>query len=373
MTSQRETNDFRSWKTTFVGLSQLGDIPDNGSLKRHLQDPETIKQLASPLSPFSTPNSHTKSSFETKTSAINISPLSQGRYDIKELQEDSLWLSKEAKIDEIAALRIVVLEWQTRPLNRLLQCSSYDEITKLGRTIGSSSLQTSFSISRSSISNEQAALVGDKQLFDSSQSRRLRLLYIYLSERLYILKVSEWVVFGALYEASLHKISESSERLESDLPDRLGWAEELGNDILSAWNLNGVARENGKNFIVNAVDALQSRVENLEKGQEWLHDDELKEDVELVWGRNQLLEIIQIMQLILTLLNASTKLTRADTFLAWFKFMGKHDFFQTFKPVSVKMCKTLICTNKCSSHWRVFKTYTTFPCNRSLRLFPLRC
>lgn len=360
-TSQWGTDDFRSWKTSFVGLSQLGDIPDNGSLKKHLRDPETIKLLARPLSPYSTPTAHTKSSFETKTSAINISPLAQGRYDIKELQEDSLWLSKETKIDEIAALRIVVLEWQTRPINRLLLGSPSDVVPQLGRTTGDSSLRTSLSISRSSISDKQSVLMGDNQSFDSSQARQLRLLHIYFSERLYILKVSEYVVFGALYENSLRTISESNGGSKAKSPDKLGWAEELGDEIFSAWNMNGVVQESGENFLVTAVDALQSRIKNLENGPDWFHGDDLREVVELAWGVNQSLEMIHIMRLMLTSLNFSTQLTRADAFLAWFRLMGKFDFFQPFNPVSVKLRKTSIqplCTNDCSSHSRVLEAYT---------------
>lgn len=261
------------------------------------------------------------------------------------MQEDSLWLSKETQIDEIAALRIAILEWQTRPADRLLYGSPDDDGPSLSSGTSSTLFQPSLSIPRSSILGKQLPFGGDNRSLDSSQARRRKLLYIYFSERLYILKVSEHVVFCTLPETSSSARPQPDERLEGKVPDRSGWVEELGNKILDAWNLNAVAKEKSRSFIVTAVDALQSRIENLERGCEWLHDENLKGEFEVAWGRNQVLELIHIMRLILSLLNASTKLSQADIFLAWFRFMGKHAFFESFNPVSLESRRVSICAN----------------------------
>lgn len=320
-----------------VGLSQPGDISDNGSLKKHLSDSQTIDLLARALSPYSTPTAQTKSSFETKTSAINIPPSFNGRYDIKELKDDSLWLSDRMKIDEIAALRIVVLEWQKRPANRMLLDSPYDEKIQFGPSIRENGLKTSISSPRHAAPRNQVGLEKSNNCsFDSSHARRQRLVHIYLSERRYILKTSEHIAFSALFEASLNASYNSGERVIRQALSMSGWIEEIGNEILAFWNLNGVTHENGKNIIQNCVDALQSRIENLEMAKGWLQDEDIGESIELAWGENQVLEMIHIMQIMLTLLNSSKQITRTDALLTWFRFIGKYCFFETFVLVGLK-------------------------------------
>lgn len=336
-----------SWKTTYVGLSQLGDIPDNGSLKRHVTDHQTLDLLTRPFSPYSAPTPNTKSSFETKTAAINVPSSAQGRYDIKQIQEDTLWLSKQTYINEIDALRIAVLEWQTRPAQRLLRESRH-EAAKLESSVGINGLAGSL---RSSILSRPLALEQDaSNAFDTLEARRQRLLLVYLSERRYILKTSEYVALAALFEISLHtkstlksnskgKAPESGPRARSE--GKMGWVEEVGNKVSTYWNLNGRVKDSYKNFIVCAVDALESRIKNLQDGSGWSLD-EGSENMEIAWVRNQILETIHIMQTILTILNSSTKLTRTDSLLAWFRFVDRCRFFQGFN---------LVC-----ALWRLFKT-----------------
>ena len=130
--------DYRSWKTTYVALSQLNPEADNTSLRRHLTDPQTIYLLARSTSPYSAPTLQTKSTFDTKTSSVHVPPSGNPRYDIGQIKEDTLWLSKETKIDEVSALRIAVLEWQTRPAVQLLRGNLVDEIAPLANGIGGS-------------------------------------------------------------------------------------------------------------------------------------------------------------------------------------------------------------------------------------------
>ncbi len=318
-----------SWKTTFIGLSQLGHLTDDGALRRHVTDRQTFDLLAKPFSPYLPPTALSKSSFETKTSAINVSPSAHGRYDIKEIQEDTLWLSTKTNISEIEALRIAVLEWQTRPAERLLLDSPYDEAKDLRRTVGVNGLAASLRGSTQSkpVLAEQDA----SSTFDSSEARRERLLFIYLSERRYILKTSEYLLSVALFGASLQVESSSESKSKGKSPDRRGgrgWVEEIGNNISTVWNLDGLMQDSGDNFIVAAVNALQSRIECLEGGSGWFPEEDPREDIEAAWGRNQLLEMIHIMQAMLTLLDSSAQLIRGDALLAWFRLVRKYEFFQ---------------------------------------------
>lgn len=299
-----------------------------------MTDYQTVDLLTRPFSPFSEPTTQTKSSFETKTSAINVSPSAHGRYDIKEIQEDTLRLSKEAKISETEALRIVVLEWQTRPSQRMLRDNPYNESHDLRSTVGNGGTTASL---RGSVLSRPPGLKQDTaNAFDSPEDRRERLSYIYLSERRYILKACEHLIFNALFEASLDAESDPTTSAGKK-PYQPGWVREIGNQILTVWNLHDVAQGSGKSFIIDAVNALQSRLDNLARGSAWFQEQEPQEHIEVAWGRNQVLETIHIMQIMLTLLNSSTHLARIDALLSWFRFASKYGFFENFELVGTLM------------------------------------
>lgn len=319
-----------SWKTTYIGLSQLGDVPKNTSLQKHVTDRQTVDLLTRPFSPYSPPTPQSKSHFETKTSAINVLPSAQGRYNIKEIQDDTRWLSKTTNINEIEALRIAVLEWQTRPAHRLLD-SPHDDAAHYRKALSVNGLAASFrrSAQTTPLSPDQDA----SNLFDTAEARRDRLLFIYLSERQYLLKTSELLLSVAVFEAAQSgKLAERSSGSKSkgnspERPERSDWVEEIGSDICATWTVDGLMEDSGENFIVTAIKALQSRVDSMERGSGWF-EQERRDTIEAAWARNQSLEMIHIMQAMLTLLNSSTNVTRCDSLVAWFRFAAKYGFLQ---------------------------------------------
>ena len=322
----------RSWKTAFTGLSQLEDHAADSALCRHLTDSHTLDLLVRSFAPFPPPTSQTRSSFETKTSAINVPPSNGGQYDIKQIKDDTLWLSKETGIDEMAALRIIMLEWQMRSSLQLIQCTTADEMVQLGIIAENGSLQflqrspQSSILAKSSRSGESA-----KHSFESLESRQDRILKVYLSERRYLLKTSQYIISRVLCQA-IHSRSEQSRGKDAGRGD---WVREIGNTLLASYDVDGVSLKLGRNAIVCAVDALQARTTGLEQGSGWFKDQGLREDTEAAWATNQILEMIHIMEIILVLLGSSIKLTRSDAILSWFNFMGKYGFFEVFEPVSL--------------------------------------
>lgn len=313
----------RSWKATYTALSQLEKPLEDPYLLKHLTNPHAFQILSSPFASFEPPSPQTKSSFETRTSAINVSPSPHGRYDIKQIREDSLWLSKETNIDEVAALRIAVLEWQSRPALKLLQDDISENTVSFRSTVGGINLQSlkgSQSLNRPPGATQ---VVGEPDSSADSKARRVLLLKTYLSERRYIIKASEHVTFAALVAGVKDKAPESSASLEN-----------LGNGILSVWNIQEQSQNTKKNFFIESVEALKSRLHGLEKASGWFEDD-FQEDLELAWARDQLLEVLHILQIMLMLLESMSDLTRSDAFLAWFRFMGSVAFFETFEPVSL--------------------------------------
>ena len=253
-----------------------------------------------------------------------MTPSPQERYDIKQIQGDALWLSKETNIDEVAALRVVVLEWQSRPGLKLLlgdpdedATIAKDESGLLSRLFLTSTSQSS-ALARSLRHSKDVS-----EKLEKPDIRRHRLLELYLSERQYILKTSEFAIFTALCE-----ITSPAGQGKS------GWLEGLGHDILTAWNVYGHARGSKENFFVTAVNALTTRIQALENGSGWFKDQGPQEELETVFARAQILEMIHIMRIILVLLESSTKVSRSDAVLAWFRFMASFGFFESFEPVS---------------------------------------
>lgn len=312
-----------SWKTTYLALSQPGGAKNSGVLQKHLTDPQTAALLARSLSPFSAATSQTKSSFETKTSAINVTPFSHTRYDIKQIKDDTLWLSKETKIDEVSSLRIAVLEWQTRSAAQLLRGSPGDQITLTdgGRRAGQ--LQASIFDPGSSLLGKSTMMRTESPTFDDTNARRRRLLEAYLSERRYLLKTSEYITFSALSQGG--DVSNQGQRGQ-------GWLEEVGATILSQWKIDAGGKSSHKNFVVDAVDSLRSRLKAMTGGSGWLQDEGAQEDIEVAWLKSQVVEIIHIMQILLNLVESCSSLTESPAILAWYRLMGECGFFEDFQP-----------------------------------------
>lgn len=312
----------------------------NRFLRQHLTDAHTVALLTNSFAPFPPPTPQTKSSLETKTSAVNLLPV-QGQYDVKQIQEDASWLSKETSIDEVSALRIVVLEWQTRPAVQLLRGFSDEETSTIQEVVGGSSLQASLLAPKSSFAAGSGTLQErSTDRFNDADPRHLRLLEIYLSERRYIFKVSEYLIYHALNVDALEDEARSEKGSHSRSREGSGWVAEIGKSILASWNVTDTAKGkevpkgSGKHFLVDAVAALQSRLNSLESGSGWYRDEGAREEVEEAWITNQILEMIHIMQIMIDLLSSFFPLLRSDVVLAWFRFVSRYGFMDQFELVS---------------------------------------
>ena len=337
---------FRSWKTAYCRLAQ--DVDNiTGPLRAFFLDPQTVNLITDCFSPFSPSNPTTKSSFETRTSAIHVTASPHGRYDIKQIQADTLWLSKYARIDEVAALRIAVIEWQARPAAQILQSDLESELLSVESAFDVS-LRQSVIRGRASARDVPASHSSNGQpaAFNST-SRRKRLLKTYLLERVFLLKTTDFLVTKALFEEAdsgerksattevLPEGPNSSKERDKDKEEKLKLHESIGKAVLAAWNVNGVARGSKKNHIVIAVEAVRTRLGAMLNGACQTEDESLQEDMELLWGEAQVWETIHIMQITLTLVQSSTELARSDAILSWYRLMADFDFLENFEPVSL--------------------------------------
>ncbi|KAL9041939.1 MAG: hypothetical protein Q9180_000946 [Flavoplaca navasiana] len=306
-----------SWRATYIGLAELKRACTDETLERYLTDSHTLELLRFTLQLASPPTTQTKSTFETKTSAINVVPSTQGHFDIKQIQNDTLWLSAKATIDEVTALRIVILEWQSRPAFRLQKCSSPSSIPSSGGSYNGSSLQP--------VSSAVCPTLGFPQLPDeaitsetinSEETRRKRLFSIYLEERLYKIRTSNYLISNA------SRISEHGEsnrdQLSSTIPH---WVEQMGCDILSTWRGPSVA-----------IEVLKYRIKDLEEGCQWFSGDDMQDSIAVEWCRNQILEMVSTLNVLLNVLALQDRPPSADFVRQWFNLMHDYGFFEEFQP-----------------------------------------
>ena len=147
-----------------------------------LKDAHVVALFKSPSKAFEAPSAQTKVDFETKTAAIHVTPTPNGRYDIKEIKEDVLWLSKSVKINEVAALRVVVVEVQDRPRFHLASPLSNQDVVNIRGAVGGSSAATTNAIAALDTSSNLDADTILSEL-DKPSTRRQRILATYFSER----------------------------------------------------------------------------------------------------------------------------------------------------------------------------------------------
>ncbi|KAF2087317.1 hypothetical protein K490DRAFT_42356 [Saccharata proteae CBS 121410] len=302
-----------SWKDAFQTLCDFDPATENEPLRQFLTDDSSVAVLSRPLKPFGASTPQSKSSFETKTAAINVTPSDNGQYDITQIKEDSLWLSKETKIDEVAALRVVVLEWQTRPAAQLLSGFTEEETLSVQDAAGGANLGSSTFLPNASIL--AATAQGIEQTFAtfaSTDQRRLRLLKIHLSERAHILKINDLLI--RLAAKNSNKTSGTG----------ASWLDEASKKL---WETQRTAETTG-----GYVAAIRNRLDGLAEGSGWNVAEEISEEVEESWSLTQLTEAVQILQIFFTIVDADSEVPKSDAVLAWFEFANSYRFFNQFIP-----------------------------------------
>ena len=288
-----------------------------------MSEPYVLQLLSRPFNPFSFTKSQSRSSFETKTAAINVTP-TNSNYSINEIKEDALWLSKQAEIDEVSALRIVVLEYQSRSSAQLRGEFSDEEAASLHEAGGNINTETSNLLSRALRSK---ALSSDKQTasFNSQDGRRVRALEIYLSERRYLLKCTDWILHSGLRADSI-----TAPPMSGGAEAQSSWLERLGEQLIATFHQDSDANE----FLLYCIKALKANIERLGKGSGWYKSEGGREDIELEWLSSQIAEAIHTMEIIFLLLDYQKDSRTSTSVLEWFRFAASYGFFDQFTPVS---------------------------------------
>lgn len=330
----RQLTICRSWKNLYDDLRTSASLRDDSNIKEFIAEPTPRSALQNFLSPFCGRSSESKATFETKTAAINLTPSPKGDYDVEQLKSDTQWLSVFAKIDELSALRVVILEWQERPSSRILACSSNDATGHVADSNGFTSISNLILSTRPQGGNANPSRRSEVlQRFESTSRRRLRLLQKFLLERLSILLVAELLASYVLYEDIARQKLNESWRPTSMTANNPTWLKEAGDRIIGV--LVADARPGKGRYTLDAyLTHFERRFERLAAGQHLPSDDLPSEGVDQMFQIYSVLEMVIIMRLIIILVASSRVVVKDSEVLAWFTLNEKFDHFHEFVMVS---------------------------------------
>lgn len=317
-----------SWKRAFLHLCDPEENPDHArSVHSFLSHPESVHLLSQCLKPFDASFPKSKVEFESRTAAIHVSPPPQAPYNLEEIKADALWLSQNAAIDEVTALRITILEWQDRPATRLLAGFSEEEGISLLDAAGVDNFSASLAGSQvMGALKTTASREEDTSTFSSERSRRLRLRYLYLSEKSHILKISrkllsiylrDTIPNGGTESNTYHPIQKEPHGNDSlrDLGSSIFKGKIKGDDYIF--------------FLRDCIDAIKSRLQAFHSDGGWFSTTEADEESEAAWRTVLIEEVIHIMQIIFLQLEASTSIPTADLLISWLGLVSEYGFLES--------------------------------------------
>lgn len=328
-----DTFIYRSWKKAYECLTNIQLADSSTSLGPFLSDPETVDALVKCLDIPQAPNGQTRSDFETRTAAINVIPSDSGRYDINQIREDVRWLSGQAKIDELSALRLVLLEWQQRPAHFI--CANYteEELISLREAAGASgSLRISLSARSSARDSSSVKRSNGSSLdFNSPQKRRSRLYEIYLSEREALLAVSTFLEASGSLKEPLSPYSRKGRVFE-----RPAWISDLGARVSNTrGKRKHTSLKQGNDIVHQAIEAARRHlkaVEDVAGMSEKIsgHFDARQTER---YAEQELYCIPRLMQFIYVCVSSHPSNCSSFAISSWFKFVDEYGFFQNFEAV----------------------------------------
>jgi nuclear pore complex protein Nup188 len=284
---------------------------DSQAIDDFFSDERVHELLSRPFDIFPEPSQQSKNAFDTKTSAINVTPSSSAKFDIKEVKEDALWLSQMAKIDEISALRITVEECQTRTSAQLLGRISNEELAVILDAVGQN--QSSVPVTLLSQAADAETIRKD---FDTQDSRRVRLLRTYLSERNFLIKCINYLLQDSLYGDMVQsKNGKSKEKEVSFTP-----AEEIGRAIKQQISESG-------GWLLDCIRAIATNAEKISYGSGWYRDDG-RAYIEIEWTNAQIAEATQLMEIMFQIIDLTENSASTTEVLEWLRLMDACKFFQ---------------------------------------------
>ena len=320
-----------SWKTAYRALCDLEFSSDNTTLEKFLTDPESINFLSNALDPYLQPGAKTKADFENKTAPIQVSHSANGDYDLDGLKKDALWLSEKIDVEELVALRVVILEWQQRAQDQLLAAVANNGGVQM-------SAQTDLGASALAVRtpNLAASTNGAKKHtidFGTEDIRQHRQLQLFLDEKSHILKISTELV--NLVAASDMNIT--SCKWINDLAHRVTEDQCRTNDAATHEAFLGSC--------IGAIDSMLKPLHDPSKCRDVFKSDDAKATM---LEAATYTDVTSMFRMLLANIFIRDGFVDHATVLAWFQLIAKMSFFQYMVPspalLSVEPLQALVCT-----------------------------
>ncbi|KAF1849381.1 uncharacterized protein K460DRAFT_415759 [Cucurbitaria berberidis CBS 394.84] len=316
-----------TWDIAYRALCDPETASRSEALRAFLTSRDNAAILSRPWKPFPDPSTQEKSKFDSKTAPISVTPSSNSQYNLDEIKEDSLWLSKQAQISEYAALHLAVQEWQSRPTTQLLSGLTEEEALSIQEAAGIANLGASTFVPNSSILT--TPLASRSTQFDTQDQRRLRIIDIYHSTCASIIRISQLLVSWGSASYLRSQTIYGNEYLTIGA----GWIEELGQTIASTQN-GASTTGSGAGALDECLKAVQKRCECLEGGYTWTVADAILESASEKWVAAQTTELLHILHLALVHADLVTKgFIPAATIEDWLTTFMTRSFFREFAAV----------------------------------------
>ncbi|QUC22296.1 uncharacterized protein UV8b_06537 [Ustilaginoidea virens] len=309
-----------SWKNIATALSDSsGRRQRSAEVVAFLSDEYVHSLLKDPAIAFAPTNDATEKSFATKTAPINVTSASTEKHNIQLLKEDAQWLSKSAKVNPVAALRIALLELQTRPSLHLSSPLSSQDVTNLQEAAG---IQNGQRTSFMSDLGPNATLDADEVAaeFDKDHSRKSRLFDVFLTERRYFFMTIDYL---------------QSIRLYGRLPIVSSGDSELA--TLYKLKSSSSVKDESVSLLAAYLKAVTTNVTSLGAGLKSVTDDTLllRDEVELDWLRTLLTEVTHSLSVVFQVVDSLADDFAPSSFLnQWFSLMDLCNFFDDIQPIN---------------------------------------
>ncbi|KAI1197372.1 nucleoporin subcomplex protein binding to Pom34-domain-containing protein [Nemania serpens] len=290
------------------------------------KDPLVQSFFTSPSSAFepSADKSSHHATFEKKTAAIHVTPTPNEKYDINIIKEDALWLSKNARINEVAALRVVVVEHQSRPTSQLLGPISNQDVANLRAAAGAGNAQTSNIIPGLSLAGslDASEIQAD---FDKPESRRRRIFQTYLSERRYYAATNDYIFTLMLQDKfPTSPATEASNTIRQSLLNAYGISSKQPQKSTA-----DIPTKTSHALIAQYISLLPDCIQRARTSLESLVDDKclVTDDVQELWMHMSLAEMLHRMTILFQILDRSSDSFVSDTIARqWFSLVNDLTF-----------------------------------------------
>ncbi|EGS17740.1 uncharacterized protein CTHT_0070850 [Thermochaetoides thermophila DSM 1495] len=254
-----------------------------------------------------------KQEFETKTSSIQtVAP------GVDTIKKDALWLADAVAINQVAALRIVLIEYQTRAHSHLVLPLSTQDVANIQEAAGVGDAHASSILS---LLNPASAVDAETMWcdFETEARRRERILATYLSERRSFTAAVDALVTFLLHSApGQHKDLDSLRR--ALLKDAFAFDEDL--DVPDRSKLLTMAPT-----YMNLVEDCIARAQALPAK---LGESFKTEAFELDWLRTAITEAVHSLSIAFQALDLDTPYFAPHELLSeWFELMNSSLFLES--------------------------------------------